>query len=214
MGKKLTQKQKHQLELGWIFDQESMDKYYKDIYALCKRHHLDYEVGFDWEGLNEFHLYSLPENKVSVEATCRNFYELVGFVRGLLYGAYKVDTQHTWGDGIPETGEEIKEEDYSFLMNKPVHIMEDGLIEQQGSIIGVDLDARVITIQLYSFVDGGATTLKHVQITDLLDKDKYRVYSSDNAWHTAYCEQLEAQGLLSGSVDYNVSLMGERVRDK
>ncbi len=74
------------------------------------------------------------------------------------------------------------------IAGKPVHILENGRIENQGSIVGVDEDGDYL-IQRYSFIDGGPTDIIIVPKSDMRDTSKIRIYANDYQWQKAYYDE-------------------------
>lgn len=107
-----------------------------------------------------------------------------------------------WGHGY-YNGVEDALKSGTPLADKPVHILKDGKIHNQGSIIGVNEEGDYL-IQRYSFFDGGATDIIIMLKSDMADVNKVRIYANDYQWHKAYFEEMQRDGRLKGSVEENV----------
>lgn len=73
---------------------------------------------------------------------------------------------------------------------------EDGYIHNQFRIIGMAEDKSCI-VQLYSFLDGSATSVEMVDVADIRGTG-YRLYATEHAFGMAYWEEKERRGLLRG----------------
>jgi hypothetical protein len=92
------------------------------------------------------------------------------------------------------------------LIGKYIHILENNRIEKQGQII--DIRDNNVFIQLFSWITADPT----VVIKDSFDNifgDKYRIYACRESFLVAYMIQMNNDGLLKGSVEYNVNLQLE-----
>ena len=96
------------------------------------------------------------------------------------------------------------------LVNKPVHILRECMIHNQGVILGVNEDGDYL-IQRYSFFDGCPTDIIIMTKNDMADTAKVRIYHNEYEWHKAYCREQQDLGRLKGTVENNATYF---MRDK
>jgi hypothetical protein len=89
------------------------------------------------------------------------------------------------------------------LIGKYIHILENDLIDKQGQII--DIRDNNVLIQLFSFFTGDPTIIINDSFDNIFS-NKYRIYACKKSFLTAYMIQMNNDGLLKGSVEYNVKL--------
>lgn len=85
------------------------------------------------------------------------------------------------------------------LIGKPVHILKNGKIHNQGQIIQ-DGEYEVL-IQRFSFVTGDPTDMIYVKKKDLFDTEQCRIYEEAESWHRAYFTEGKRHGWLPGSIE-------------
>lgn len=106
--------------------------------------------------------------------------------------------------GVGVLERKIKNREPNDLIDKPIHLLKDGKIHNQGVIVSVDGDNFIV--QRYSFVDGKPTDIIAISKDKLFDMTQCKIYANDEQWHRAYCEELKKEGLLKGTVEENVAL--------
>lgn len=71
---------------------------------------------------------------------------------------------------------------------------EDRHIHNQFRILGM-ADSSTCIIQLYSFLNGSATTVEMVDVSEIRSEG-YKLYATEQAFHMAYWKEKESRGLL------------------
>ncbi|WP_081670378.1 HNH endonuclease [Rhizobium leucaenae] len=90
------------------------------------------------------------------------------------------------------------------------HRIDDGgHIHNQFSVIGM-ADGETCIIQLYSFLDGSATVVEMVDVSEIRGNG-YRLYATERAFKMAYWEEKERRGLLRNKTAEEAYEMSEWV---